>query len=69
MECWFERNEQFHDEDKQRKYVLEWTKALEERILKSNKVNAIRCLQQNKVRLEDKTTNYLQSRNKYLMKV
>ena len=64
-----ERNEQFHDPDKQRKYVLEWTETLETKILQSNKVNAIRCLRQNVVRVEDKTTKYLQLRNRYLMKV
>ena len=33
MECWMERNEQFHNPDKQRKYVLEWTETLEIKIL------------------------------------
>ena len=69
VECWMERNEQFHDPDKQRKYMLEWTETLETKILQSNKVNAIRCLRQNVVRVEDKTTKYLQLRNRYLMKV
>ena len=49
IECWFERNEHFHDPEKKKQHVLEWTRKLERRILTSNKVNAIRCLQSNRV--------------------
>ena len=69
MECWKERNEQFNDPVKQRAYVIEWSKTLESKILQSNKVNAIRYLRHNVVWFEDKTTKYLQSRNRYLMKM
>ena len=67
VECWRERNEQFHDPQKQRKYVIEWTEAIEEMILKSHKVDAIGWLRNNKVQIETKTTNYLQQRNKQLL--
>ena len=56
IECWRERNEQYHKPQKQRKYVIEWAKTLEIKILRSNKIDAIRCLRNNKVSYESKST-------------
>ena len=69
MDCWRERNEQFHDPNKQREYVVEWSKALEEKIIRSNKINAIRCLRNNKVNYEMNSIRSLHHRNRYLMSV
>ena len=41
VECWRDRNEKYHNPQKQREYVIEWTKALEEKVLRSNKIDAI----------------------------
>jgi hypothetical protein len=69
MDYWRERNEQFNEPQKQREYVVEWSKALEVKILRSNKVDAIRCLRNNSVNYESKSIAYLQQRNRYLMRV
>ena len=49
--------------------AIEWAKTLETKILQSNRVKAIRCMRHNVVRFEDKTTKYLQLRNRYLTKM
>ena len=69
MDCWRERNKQYHEPQKQREYVIEWAKALETRILRSNKTDAIRCLRNNKVNYESKSTACLHERNRHLMSI
>ena len=69
MNCWKERNEQCHEPTKQREYVTKWSKTLESKILRSNKTDAMRCLRNNKVNYELKTTACMQQRNRYLMSV
>ena len=49
--------------------MIEWTRKLEDEILHSNKVEGIRCLRNNRVQTEMKTTKYLQQKNRHLIKV
>ena len=49
--------------------MVEWSKALEEKIIRSNKINAIRCLRNNKVNYETNSIRSLHHRNRYLMNV
>ena len=69
IECWTDGNEKYHDEEKKREYVIEWTKALENMILRSNKLGAIRCLRNQTVNIQNTSTAKSQNRNKYLTEV
>ena len=60
IECWYEQNEQYHDIEKQRKYVIEWTNAIEKMILNSNKSHAIRCLKNQEINVQEISTTHLQ---------
>ena len=69
IKCWNDRNEKYHDEEKKREYVIEWTEALEQMILRSNKIGAIRCLRNQTVNIQNTSTTTLQNRNKHLTEV
>ena len=69
MDCWRDRNEQFHETRKQREYVIKWSKDLEIKILQSNKIEAIRCLRNNKINYETTSIAGMHRRNRHLMSV
>ena len=69
VECWKDRNEEFHDPQKQRQYVIEWMKAIERMILNSNKECAIKCLRSQEVNVQETSTKHLQRRNRHLLEV
>ena len=69
IEYWKERNEYFHNPQKQREYVIEWIKALEERILRSCKINATWWLRNNNAQIESKMIKHLQQRNRLLIEI
>ena len=69
IKCWNDRNEKYHDEEKQREHVVEWTEALEQMMLRSNKIGAIRCLINQTVNIQNTSTTKLQNRNKHLIEV
>ena len=69
IKCWSDRNDKFHDEESKRNYVIEWTKALESMILRSNKLEAIKCLRNQAVDIRSTSTSTLQNRNKHLIEV
>ena len=69
IECWYDRNEKYHDEEKKRRYVIEWTEALENMIVRSNKLEAIKCLRNQAVNIQNTSTTQLQHRNKHLIEV
>ena len=66
IKCWTDRNEKYHDEEKKREYVIEWTKDLKNMMLRSNKLGAIRCLRNQMVNIRNASTAKSQNRNKYL---
>ena len=47
--------------------MIEWAKMLETKIFRSNKIDAIRYLRNNKVNYESKSTAWLHQRNRHLM--
>ena len=67
IKCWNDRNEKCHDEEKKRECVVEWTEALEQMMLRSNKIGAIRCLRNQTVNIQNTSTMKLQHRNKHLI--
>ena len=69
IECWDDRNKKYHDEEKKRRYFIEWTEALENIIVRSNKLEAIKCLRNQVVNIQNTSTTQLQHRNKYLIEV
>ena len=67
VKSWTDRNEMFNDPDKQRKYVIEKLKATEELIMRSNKVDVIRCAKEQVFDTEKETTRTIQARIRHLM--
>ena len=69
VECWTDRNEKFHDPAKQRQYVIEWMNEIEAMILRSNRIDAIRCVRNHSIRVDNATTKQIQARNSQLLEV
>ena len=69
IECWTDRNEKFHDPEKQRKHAIEWMNKIEVMISGSNKIDAIRCVRNYPVSAENATIKQIQARNSQLLEV
>jgi len=65
--CWNERNEQFHDPQKQRKHAIEWMNGIELLMPRSNKCDDIRCLRNQETNVQTTSTMHLQRRNRNLL--
>lgn len=69
VECWTDRNEKFNDPAKQRQHVIEWMNKIEAMILRSNRIDAIRCVRNHSISIENATIKQIQARNSQLSEV
>ena len=68
LECLRERNEHHCDPKKKQEYIIEWMKEIENVILRSNRVQATRCMREQKFNVQTLSIIHLQQRNKHLLK-
>ena len=59
IECWNNRNKKLHKLIKKRQCAIEWIREIEEMILKSNRIDAIRNVRNYSIRVEDTSANQI----------
>ena len=53
IECQHNRNEEFYNPIKKRKHAIEWMREIEEMVIKLNMIDAIRCVRNYSIVVED----------------